>query len=81
MRCVTHSEPGADFNIRRELDQTQLNGDDKRGVYTIQSLTEQHEGVYVCFATNSITSRHQFKKIRLLVAQPPVAVDPIPDSR
>ena len=64
MKCVTFSEPGANFNMRREVDHTQLNSNIKSGLYTIARLQESHEATYFCFASNTVTSKVERRKIR-----------------
>ena len=64
IKCESHSEPAASYNIRMERDQTQLNHDPKKGYYLIERANVEHDGFYWCAATNAITKKTEKKRMR-----------------
>ena len=69
IKCITHSQPPADYNIQLRASPVQLNPDSKIGLYTIDKIDVGQEGMYDCIATNpSINGRRQIRSIQLIVA-------------
>jgi len=80
LKCVSHSEPPATFNIQRYPGNTALNNDLKVGSYSIKKMTRFDEGKYICIATNTIMGSQETKSINVIVAVTPLLMKPIPET-
>ena len=69
IKCVTHSQPVADYNIFLRPNLIQLNSDVKKGIYTISNIKISQEGIYDCIASNpAIHGKREMRTVDVIVA-------------
>ena len=69
IKCVTHSQPKADYNIQLRPNLIQLNSDVKKGIYTISKIKISQEGIYDCIASNpAIHGKKEKRTVDVVVA-------------
>lgn len=68
LKCESHSEPPATYNIQKRPGNTQLNSDSSVGIYVIDQLKRNEEGMYVCISRNSILENVQEREVQVVVA-------------
>ena len=68
LKCESHSEPPATYNIQRRPAVTKLNSDSSVGIYVIEQLKRKQEGTYVCISRNPILGNLQELEVQVVVA-------------